>query len=181
MPWRQKITEWKIKRVQKRALDQLYELACKSPVIQYETLSTLYASVLNKRGIGNAPFMIKMACEYPTSITYVQNPKTFIDDFSFTVIIIDDIPDVPRRYNSIEIVCRTDDKNERIIFVSVNTKIDSIDYSQNFKRDFSFCNEIGINSYIGVSTVSTNEEIKILVNNLHQAFSALINKYLRGD
>ena len=179
MSLKQRLAEWKIKRVQKRTLDQLYKLACKSPVIQYDTLSNLYTSVLNKRGIGNAPFMLKMVCTYPTSITYVQNPKTFVDDFSFTVIIVDDIPDVPRRYNSIEIVCRTDDKKERIIFVSVNTKLNSIDYSENFKRDFSFCNEIGVNSYTGVSTTSTNEEINVLINNLHDAFSELINRYLR--
>lgn len=176
MGLKEKWIGWKAKRARKNYLRDLHNKLCREDTISYDDLASLYDNIRNQYGERKNTLYLMATCNTSTIAYIVQNPHNDVDDFSFVAMMNDNYPDdMLPLMRVLNISCRTQSKRDKIIFVSM-----SMAYGRDMSHqlasvvDYTFSKEIGVETYLGITTENTKNMIGIIIRILHEAFDSIM-------
>ena len=161
---------YKVHRINEKTIKSLRKNICGGEMgIRYDDLAALYAHIINNKIYLDSVFFIKKNHPaYNLKVNIIT--KNSLDDFGFEFFIDEE------NSRRIQILLRTNDRNEKTIFIS---KYEHDKLNDNtIVTTYLFKNEIsisGLGDYI--VTPKTKREIVSLLNDLRKYFKFIFDNY----
>ena len=165
-----RFSTYKVHRINEKTIKSLRKNICGGDMgIRYDDLAALYAHIINNNiHMDSVYFIKKNHPEYNLKANII--PKNSLDDFGFEFSIKGE------NARKIQILLRTNDRNEKSIFVSKHEQDRHDD--KTIVTTYLFKNEISI-SGLGERTITPNtkREIVSLLNDLRKYFKFIFDNY----